>query len=67
MNIVEFALFFILLVLPWGFVVILLKEVRETSIKLEIEKRVNAGLTQEHKRLRLQMGHAAGASRRVSG
>lgn len=42
-------------VIPWGFVVILLKEVRETSIKLEIEKRRNAGLTQEHKRLRLQM------------
>jgi hypothetical protein len=56
MPIVGYALMLALfVVIPWRFVVILLKEVRETSIKLEIEKRVNAALEQEHKHLRLQM------------
>jgi len=56
MPVVGYALMLALfVVIPWGFVVILLKEVRETSIKLEVAERLNAALEQEHKRLRLQM------------
>jgi len=56
MPIVGYALMLALfVVIPWGFVVILLKVVRETSIKLEVAEGLNAALEQEHKRLRLQM------------
>ena len=55
MSIAEYVLFLTIFMLPWSFVIILLKEVRETSMKLEVAKRVNAALEQEHKRLRLQM------------
>lgn len=55
MSIAEYVLFLTIFMLPWSFVVILLKEVRETGMKLEVAKRVNAALEREHKRLRLQM------------
>ena len=55
MSIAEYVLFLTIFMLPWSFVIILLKEVRETSMKLKVAKRVNAALEQEHKRLRLQM------------